>query len=293
MISPTGSDSVHNCQCTAGYSGPDGGSCTACEAGFYKDSTGDGSCQPCEKGKYQDVPGSQTCNSCDSRCGVDQYIVGCGGVNAGECIDNWGVTSCGWNNYGQLGINSTESERELIKVGIQNNMFNNIKITKISADYRHSLFLTSQGHVYSCGWNRYGQLGFDSGSKTQDTDLTDGREWDSYHYPYHIRPVLIQKYYISDSEEINYDTITITEISAGYKHSLFLTSNDQVYSCGYNKWGQLGLNSENLQKKTPILISGFSNVTKASAGHDYSLFLTSNGRVYSCGSNNRGATWFR
>jgi alpha-tubulin suppressor-like RCC1 family protein len=289
MTSPIGSDSVDDCECDVGYSSPDGGPCTACQAGFYKDSTGSSSCLPCEEGKYQDDPGSQTCKPCDdSLCGADQYIVGCGGGNAGECIDNWGVTSCGWNNYGQLGINSTESERELIKVGIQNNMFNNIKITKISADYRHSLFLTSQGHVYSCGWNRYGQLGFDSGSKTQDTDLTDGREWDSYHYPYHIRPFLIQKYYISDSEEINYDTITITEISAGYKHSLFLTSNDQVYSCGYNKWGQLGLNSENLQKKTPILISGFSNVTKASAGHDYSLFLTSNGRVYSCGSNNRG-----
>jgi alpha-tubulin suppressor-like RCC1 family protein len=288
MISPTGSDSVHNCQCTAGYSGPDGGSCTACEAGFYKDSTGDGSCQPCEKGKYQDVPGSQTCNSCASQCGEDQYILGCGGVDAGICKDNWGVTSCGWNNYGQLGINSTEFERKLIKVRIQNNMFNNIKITKISCEGYHSLFLTSQGHVYSCGWNRYGQLGFDSGSKTQDTDPTDGREWDSYDYPYHIRPVLIQKYYNSNSEEINYDRITITKISAGYKHSLFLTSNDQVYSCGYNKSGQLGLNSEKQWKKTPILISGFSNVTEASAGHDYSLFLTSDGHVYSCGYNGPG-----
>ena len=289
MTSPIGSDSVDDCECDVGYSSPDGGPCTACQAGFYKDSTGSSSCLPCKEGKYQDDPGSQTCKPCDdSLCGADQYIVGCGGGNAGECIDNWGVTSCGWNNKGQLGINSTEFERKLIKVRIQNNMFNNIKIIKISAGYRHSLFLTKEGQVYSCGWNSNGQLGFDSGRKQDDQDITDGREWDWNYYPYHIRPVLIQKYYNSDSEAINYDRITIDKISAGSYHSLFLTREGRVYSCGENRYGQLGLNSTDLQKKTPRLISGFSNVTKASAGHDHSLFLTSDGHVYSCGWNSLG-----
>ena len=33
--------------CNAGYTGPNGGLCTACEAGKYKDSPGAGACTAC------------------------------------------------------------------------------------------------------------------------------------------------------------------------------------------------------------------------------------------------------
>jgi hypothetical protein len=64
MTSPSGSNSVEACQCEEGYSGPDGGPCTACLAGTYKDSIGDGYCQACEEGTYQNLPGQSECDDC-------------------------------------------------------------------------------------------------------------------------------------------------------------------------------------------------------------------------------------
>jgi hypothetical protein len=64
MTSPAGSNSVEACQCEEGYSGPDGGPCTACLAGFYKTGVGNGSCLPCEEGSFNENEGSGECQQC-------------------------------------------------------------------------------------------------------------------------------------------------------------------------------------------------------------------------------------
>jgi alpha-tubulin suppressor-like RCC1 family protein len=294
--SPEGSTDITDCQCDRGYSGSDGSECTACEAGFYKDSTGDGSCQPCEAGKYQPLPGQSQCNSCASLCGADQYIVGCEGVDDGTCMDNWGVMSCGWNNNGQLGLNTTVSQKNtptLIEtyyntISSTNYNYYSIVIDKISSGYYHSLFLTWDGNVYSCGKNNSGQLGFDSGDWEDDPNY--GLRRDIKNNPYHIKPVLIRTFYNS--------SIRITEISSNGNHSLFLTSEGHVYSCGSNTKGQLGLDSTDLQKQLALIEKYYDSeeiinyyaimITQIACGGFHSLFLTSEGRVYSCGSSKNG-----
>ena len=42
-----GSDAHEDCTCNAGYTGPNGGTCSACETGKYKDSPGAGACTAC------------------------------------------------------------------------------------------------------------------------------------------------------------------------------------------------------------------------------------------------------
>ena len=112
--------------------------------------------------------------------------------------------------------------------------------------------------VYSFGRNDYGQLGFDS------EDYVDGavarivmekRQWnldgtvESEFYPYHIVPISIP----------TISNITITQISTGTFHSLFLTNEGHVYSCGYGSYGQLGLNSNDEVNITPQLIETYHN----------------------------------
>ena len=41
------SDATGDCACIAGYTGPNGGTCTACEEGKYKDSPGPAACSTC------------------------------------------------------------------------------------------------------------------------------------------------------------------------------------------------------------------------------------------------------
>ena len=41
------SDATEDCACIAGYTGPNGGTCTACEEGKFKDSPGPAACSTC------------------------------------------------------------------------------------------------------------------------------------------------------------------------------------------------------------------------------------------------------
>ena len=49
-FSPAGSASSTSCQCNAGYTGPNGGACTQCASGSYKDAAGPASCDSCPSG---------------------------------------------------------------------------------------------------------------------------------------------------------------------------------------------------------------------------------------------------
>lgn len=54
-----------DCQCNAGYTGPNGGTCLACSPGEYKTGLGPGNCQDCTGGNtYSDSAGSETCSTC-------------------------------------------------------------------------------------------------------------------------------------------------------------------------------------------------------------------------------------
>ena len=43
-----------------------------------------------------------------------------------------------------------------------------------------------------------------------------------------------------------FENIQITQITTGYAHSLFLTSNGKVYGCGSNESGQLGIDRDGI-----------------------------------------------
>jgi alpha-tubulin suppressor-like RCC1 family protein len=79
----------------------------------------------------------------------------------------------------------------------------------------------------------------------------------------------------------------ITSISAGYYHSVTLTSTGQIYSTGYNdvkapynitiKQGQLGLGDVTTRKVPTLMTYMYLSVgTQIQAAYGYSIILTSN-----------------
>lgn len=62
-----------------------------------------------------------------------------------------------------------------------------------------------------------------------------------------------------------------------------------MYGWGNNSFGQLGLGRKGIQT-TPGYISEFShtNIKKIVGGEHHTIFLTSEGDVYSCGKNDVG-----
>jgi alpha-tubulin suppressor-like RCC1 family protein len=179
--------------------------------------------------------------------------------------------SFGSNYFGQLGISDPRLPLVQGQVGLgQEDLIvpspqmidNLVSIVALAAGGGHSLFLDLRGQVWSCGLNQKGQLGIgDPYRRDQPTLIELTRE----------NPMI--------------------SIAAGGDHSLFLDFQGQVYSCGSNDWGQLGL-SDTLSRSIPILIQEIREIKTLSAGRNHSLFLTPQGRVYGCGSNKKGRLGF-
>lgn len=81
----------------------------------------------------------------------------------------------------------------------------------------------------------------------------------------------------------------ITHISGSKNHILVVTNDGKVLGHGQNKHGQLGI-GENVQSTNQfILIESLKDkISAAYAGSKHSLFQTSSGAIFACGSNSNG-----
>ena len=76
-----GSNDIADCTCNPGFSGLDGGTCTACPAGKHKATAGPAACTDCEAGKYSDAGEAVEC----TKCGAGKYSSSTGGTSEGSC----------------------------------------------------------------------------------------------------------------------------------------------------------------------------------------------------------------
>lgn len=166
---------------------------------------------------------------------------------------------CGSNGYGQLGLGDHIHHNVLTKINIKN-------VLLIECGSEFSYVLTRDG-LFSCGDNEYGQLGTEV-LLTYCDDFTRA------------------SHYIGDDIIAVFTKIDIHNVitlSCGGEHILIIT-NDGLYGCGSNKFGQLGLDQSLYRVFTKINIL---NVFAISCGALHSMVLTSEG-LYSSGSNHGG-----
>jgi alpha-tubulin suppressor-like RCC1 family protein len=115
------------------------------------------------------------------------------------------VWSWGSGEYGKLGLPT--STNMLVPTVVPELSNGSISVSKISLGEYHTLILSTDGKVYSCGRGSYGQLGLN-----------------------HMHDE-------STVQHVVLDEVTIVDISAGCQHSIVVASNGQVYSFGYNDYG--------------------------------------------------------
>ena len=80
-------------------------------------------------------------------------------------------------------------------------------------------------------------------------------------------------------------------VECGGSHSLFLSQDNDVFACGANDKGQLGMATGEFDPQpVPKRIETFAEktVTMIKAGSKHSAALTVEGYCYSWGSNDRG-----
>lgn len=166
-------------------------------------------------------------------------------------------------------------------------------IDNIACGYGYSLFSSKKSKtikVWGCGLNTDSQLGFHKGVKPSEKTNLDV-DVDKESYKYLMAPAAIPLP-LKKPEKAK-----VIDIACGRAHTLVLTDTEGIFSFGNNAFGQCGRPIvdgeiyENSRKIHNIPHSHFpSPVVKVYCGMDHSLFLTKNGKVFSCGWGTDGQT---
>ena len=178
-------------------------------------------------------------------------MISCGGYFT-VCVDYEGfMWSFGQNDSGQLGTGNTTD------FNVPQKLQNIPPVLSVSCGYDYTLIITSDSNLWSCGGNDCGELchGDKKGrSRPRKTSFSN-----------------------------------ISNISAGNSHSLFRNNKGKIFACGYNEHGQCGLGHFNESQIIPSLIHNApENIVQFVCGNNESLFLDSEGNVFSVGSNKYG-----
>jgi alpha-tubulin suppressor-like RCC1 family protein len=183
----------------------------------------------------------------------------------------------GLNDDGQLGMptNTYLNQFELLDLSLNQGE----TISKVSSGNSHTVILTSDGRIFTAGYNDSGQLGFDSNRldiSTFTLVTIDG---------------------LNNGEKPN-------DIITGYNHTMIITSNKRLFTSGDNQDGQLGLgHNDNIYTFTEVIINisiydpdtdttNISQMTdpieKVVCGEKHTIILTNTNRLFSTGSNYNG-----
>ena len=184
-------------------------------------------------------------------------------LDSGGALYAWGS-----NAYGQLGNGTTTNSSVPVAVKIAGTPLAGKTIVQIAAGANHNMVLTSDGAVYTWGWNYHGQLG--NNTKTNSNTIVAVQTIGT--------PIAGKK---------------IVKIAAGQGHSLALTDDGMVYTWGRNDTGQLGNNvTTDAMLPVAVTVTGtpMSNKTivEIASGARHSLAIDSSGKVYAWGHNGSG-----
>ena len=196
------------------------------------------------------------------------FVVNYHGGTGNDLVLQWANTrllSWGYNNYGQLGNNSTTNSSIPVPVDVTGVLAGKTVIGMASGLY-HSLALCSDGTLAAWGYNNSGQLGNNSTSTS------------SIPVPVVMSGVLAGK--------------MVTVIAACNYHSLVLCADGTLAAWGSNNYGQLG-NGTTTNSWVPVVVDltgvlAGRRVIAIAVGNDYSLALCSDNTVAAWGYNNTG-----
>jgi alpha-tubulin suppressor-like RCC1 family protein len=132
-------------------------------------------------------------------------------------------------------------------------------VIKMAGGEFFTLFLKSDGSLWTVGYNDWGQLGDGTYNNTDQPQMIVASN--------------------------------VTALAAGAYQSLFLKRDGSLWGMGGDNWGQLGDGSTNSSVPSgPIVPEQIvvSNVTAIAAGGEHSLFLKNDGSLWVMGGNDSG-----
>ena len=195
------------------------------------------------------------------------------------------VYAWGYNNYGQLGNNTSDGLNTNTAHPTPKRVFSSsqstaaagpwLKATKVSAGGWHALAIDEDGNTWAWGRNIVGQLGNGSNSGEDPNPI-----------PQKVR-------YPTDA-----GTVTAIQISGGDSHTLAIDTNGNAWAWGISNYNQIGDNA-GYNRYSPVRVFASAQSTSSagpwlkaaqvSAGYFHSSAIDTDGYARAWGDNRYGA----
>ena len=185
--------------------------------------------------------------------------IAAGNEHTAVLTDTGEVFTCGYNDSGQCGLGTVGRVTSLRRIeALQDKGVVNLVS---SNGCEHLVAVSEDGEVYTCGYNARGQLGH--GTKTQ---------------------VIVPR--IIDSLA----TRRVIKVACSYYHTIIATDEDEIFACGRNDFGQLGVGTrEEMLRPEPVpFFADKGAVLSLACGQYHTLVSTTQGGVYAFGKNDYG-----
>lgn len=135
-------------------------------------------------------------------------------LNSGE------LYSFGKNSNGQLGLGDKTTRIYPTQVKVSD--FSKYRVVKVATGKTHTLLVMSDGEIFCCGANNFGQIGMGDGKSQKDD---------------------------KDQFKMIPFGLPVRDIACGEHHSLFCTRDGQLYAFGHPEFGQLGFGTTGMVHK--------------------------------------------
>jgi alpha-tubulin suppressor-like RCC1 family protein len=176
-------------------------------------------------------------------------------------LTNGELYGCGSNRFMQLGFGDAKKRPAFTRIPVENieNINESSSVQQVIAAGSHSFIQLNNGEWYACGRNYYGQLGF---GNTKD------------------QPVFT-KIYI--------EGVCIQRIIAGSSSTFILSKTGELYACGENYFGQLGLGHVNQQlvfmRAQVKDVPNPNAILQVGIGSKQTFIVLNNNALHVCGYN--------
>ncbi|XP_057858700.2 ultraviolet-B receptor UVR8 isoform X2 [Cryptomeria japonica] len=188
--------------------------------------------------------------------GLAIKMVAAGAEHTVAVSEDGNLYGWGWGRYGNLGL----ADRNDRFIPEEVATINGEKFSMIACGWRHTIAVSDSGNLYTYGWSKYGQLGHGD-------------------YEDHLVPCRVEGLR-------NYH---IAQISGGWRHTMALDKEGQIYGWGWNKFGQVGV-GDNIDhcSPLPVTLPVEQKVVQVSCGWRHTVAVTDKHNVFSWGRGTSG-----